>query len=320
MANGELNEQQQYNQQSAEHAARIGNVNTTTPFGAVRYYGTPGYPDYHRVETINPALQTALNWQQQAQALGANQGYDRIHAFNALRGPINVAGLGPMGRALSPTDLPGIWDGFGQPGPAVGPKPIYSGPPGVTSAARPGLPLPSIMAEGVHSRDGVVPRGQPDPGNRVRERFQSGRVIEDHPSGAPVSAPAAGSGVDLIGAVEQATFDRGRALLDPVYQQQEDRMRTRLANQGLDPNSVAGQRAIGNLARQRQQDMNDLSMRSVAAGRGEHARLFGQGTSAPMDGSGTRRTSVAFRAVSGRLAPRASRSFPVPAASAGRAL
>ena len=72
MSNTDLREQQ-YNQQPAEHAARIGNVNTTTPFGAVRYYGTPGHPDYHRVETLNPALQTALYWQQQAQAIGPRE-------------------------------------------------------------------------------------------------------------------------------------------------------------------------------------------------------------------------------------------------------
>ena len=175
-----VQQQQEYNQQAAEHSARIGNVNQTNPFGAVRYYGTPGQPDCHRVETLNPTLQTALNWQQQAQALGANQGYHRLHAFNAMRGPINIAGPGPMGRALSPTDLPGIWDGV--------------------------------------------------------------------------------DGGGSVSAVEGATFDRGRALLDPVYQQEEDRLRTRLANQGLDPNSVAGQRALGNLGRQRQQDFNDLSM------------------------------------------------------------
>ena len=69
------------------------------------------------------ALQTALNWQQQAQALGANQGYHRLHAFNSMRGPINIAGLGPMGRALSPMDLPGIWDGVGGQAPALGSKP-----------------------------------------------------------------------------------------------------------------------------------------------------------------------------------------------------
>ena len=80
-----------------------------------------------------------------------------------------------------------------------------------------------------------------------------------------------------MSAVEGATLERGRALLDPVYQQEEDRTRTRLANQGLDTNSVAGQRALGNLHRQRQQDFNDLSMRSVLAGRQEHSRMFGQG-------------------------------------------
>ena len=39
-----------------------GNVKTTIPFGAVRQYGRPGYPDHHRVETLNPALQAALSW------------------------------------------------------------------------------------------------------------------------------------------------------------------------------------------------------------------------------------------------------------------
>ena len=193
--------QETYNQDAAEHAARIGNVNQTNPFGAVRYYGTPGSADYHRVEVLNPQLQTALNWQNQARALGANQGYHRYADFNARRGPINLAGLGPMGRALSPTDLPGVWDGVGG-GQNVG---------------------------------------------------------------------------GVIGQVEQATFDQGRNLLDPVYQQQEDRLHTRLANQGIDPNSVAGRRTIANLHRQRQQDYNNLSMQSVMAGRQEHGRLFGQG-------------------------------------------
>ena len=98
---------------------------------------------------------------------------------------------------------------------------------------------------------------------------------------SPTDLPGIWDGVDgrrAVDAVEQATPSAGAARCwTPSIGRRKTGPETRLANQELDLNGVAGQRALGNLGRQRQQDYNDLSMRSVLAGRQEHSRRFGQG-------------------------------------------
>ena len=106
MAEYTVEQQARLNRQTAQDQAQIGNVPEITPYGRVDYHGTPGTPGYYRSTTLNPTLQTALSNYQQSQALASNQGYYRLHDFNARRGPIDENSFGVRGSALTPGALP----------------------------------------------------------------------------------------------------------------------------------------------------------------------------------------------------------------------
>lgn len=83
---------------------------------------------------------------------------------------------------------------------------------------------------------------------------------------------------DLAGAaqpLEQATFQRGLNLLQPGLDQQQRDLEVRLANQGIPPGSAAFNEAVGNFERNRGQQLENLALSSVGAGRAEQSRLFG---------------------------------------------
>lgn len=83
---------------------------------------------------------------------------------------------------------------------------------------------------------------------------------------------------DLIGGaqpLEQATFQRGLNLLEPGQQQRRDALQVQLANQGIPQGSDAFNEAVDNLERGQGQQLENLALSSVGAGRQEQSRLFG---------------------------------------------
>ncbi|MGI9489351.1 MAG: hypothetical protein ACR2RF_26375 [Geminicoccaceae bacterium] len=83
---------------------------------------------------------------------------------------------------------------------------------------------------------------------------------------------------DLAGqaqGLEQATFQRGLNLLQPGIDQQQRALEVQLANQGIPRGSDAFDEAVGNFERNRGQQLENLALSSVGAGRAEQSRLFG---------------------------------------------
>ena len=89
--------------------------------------------------------------------------------------------------------------------------------------------------------------------------------------------------------VEDATFQRAMGLLNPEFAQQEERLRQRLANQGIPIEAVAasgtgeGGVPLGEFTRferSRNEAMQNAAFDAVQAGRAEQSRLFGMATSA----------------------------------------
>ena len=75
--------------------------------------------------------------------------------------------------------------------------------------------------------------------------------------------------------VEQAVFDRGRALLDPVFADQERALRQRLSNQGLPFSGEARDRALTRFNESRERAFTDLADRAVISGGSEASRALG---------------------------------------------
>lgn len=69
--------------------------------------------------------------------------------------------------------------------------------------------------------------------------------------------------------VQQAVFDRGMSLLNPVFERREDQLRQRLANQGLPQSSGAFTRELGRFDTGVNQELERLAMSSVLAGSNE---------------------------------------------------
>lgn len=79
--------------------------------------------------------------------------------------------------------------------------------------------------------------------------------------------------------VQDAVFNRGRQNLDPLYNQQEQNLRTSLLSQGLDPNSDAFQRDMGNFGRNRSNAYENLSNDAVNQGESAVQNQFNRDTS-----------------------------------------
>ena len=76
--------------------------------------------------------------------------------------------------------------------------------------------------------------------------------------------------------LERATFERGRSLLEPQFGRAMRDAEVRLSERGLPLSSEAGSEILGGVQTNQNRAMNELALSSVAAGRGEQARLFGQ--------------------------------------------
>lgn len=87
-------------------------------------------------------------------------------------------------------------------------------------------------------------------------------------------------GEDARKAAVESGFGQARSRLDPMWDAREEATRTRLLNQGLDPESAASQKAMGDFERART-DAYDTALASAISRGGEEAqRMFGQSATA----------------------------------------
>lgn len=77
--------------------------------------------------------------------------------------------------------------------------------------------------------------------------------------------------------VEDAYFARERAQMDPMYQQQEDRLRTRLAQQGLAPTSEAFSTDMGNFLRSKNSAYANALNDAIIQGGSQMQQQFNMG-------------------------------------------
>ncbi|MCG8435498.1 MAG: hypothetical protein MJA83_15865 [Gammaproteobacteria bacterium] len=76
--------------------------------------------------------------------------------------------------------------------------------------------------------------------------------------------------------LEEATFDRATNLLNPIFQEQEETLRQRLADTGNPIGSELFQEEFDLFNDARNRAFTDASLQAVQAGRQEQSRLFGQ--------------------------------------------
>lgn len=98
--------------------------------------------------------------------------------------------------------------------------------------------------------------------------------------------------------LEQATFERGRSLLEPQFGRELQRAEVRLSERGLPLSSQVGGDILGDVRASRGRQLNELALASVSAGRQEQQRLFEQAQA-------LRGQQFGERAVGGEFAQRA---------------
>ena len=79
-----------------------------------------------------------------------------------------------------------------------------------------------------------------------------------------------------ISAVEQATFDRTKGLIDPEFAISRDQLEQRLADRGIPVGSEAYTKELDRFDRNKGETYSRLASDAVLAGRQEQGRLFGQ--------------------------------------------
>ena len=86
--------------------------------------------------------------------------------------------------------------------------------------------------------------------------------------------------------LEQATFQRGVNRIDPYLQEQRQGISQRLQNQGLPVGSEAYNQEMNRFEQSRGDQLENLALSSVGAGRQEQGRLFGQDLASRQFGAG----------------------------------
>ena len=169
--------------------------------------------------------------------------------------------------STSPVAVPGAREATGR---LQATKPVgFSGPRQATAPV--GFSGPSQMGyAGQRIGPGQQYRQQAGPGVDPSQTQQfdpnSGRYF-----GAP-NRDFAGQGASL----EQATFQRGLNRINPQMEEQRAAMAQRLQNQGLPVGSEAYNQELNRFDRSRGDQLENLALSSVGAGRQEQGRLFGQ--------------------------------------------
>lgn len=89
---------------------------------------------------------------------------------------------------------------------------------------------------------------------------------------------------EQAGELERATYDRAMQLMEPGFQEQERRLQTQLATQGLPVGSEAYTTEMDRYGRGRREAELAAALESVGRGRQEQSRLFGMNQAARQQG------------------------------------
>lgn len=99
---------------------------------------------------------------------------------------------------------------------------------------------------------------------------------------------------DVRNRAEDALYSRATARLDPQWNQREEQMRARLANQGLDPGSEAYTNAMGDLNTARNDAYSSAMNDAITGGGAEASRQFGMDLSSRQQGASEIQNAAAF--------------------------
>lgn len=226
----------------AQADARFNRIDQFTPFGNLTFGG----PDRNQARlTLNPAVQDLENRRLLS---------DRLLLDTALsrQGDIKGGSLPSLIPSLQLSNTP-------TPFPTDSPANVPNVPDSIgafQSAVNPATNDPNRLPLGAGSGAGAIP-GQGG--------FQGTDGSFGKPQGA-VNDQVGNVQASLQEGLEQALFNRQASLLQPGFDQEEERIRQRLADQGLDPFGEAAQTELANFRRGRDETLSRLGEGAVQGG------------------------------------------------------
>ncbi|MDB4725958.1 hypothetical protein OAF54_00885 [bacterium] len=235
------------------YGANRGTPQRSSGFGSI---GGMDIPSFTRTVTLSPAQQAKFDAQNRIEGAMADTAEAQIGRVQ-----------GALGQGVNTEGLPDMVSGIDA-APIIGFNPQGNQ---IQSSLRGFDPLANIdtsYLQGAGVQD--VQRGISQQGlfgldpNQVQAQREGG--LQD------VRRDFAEQGREL----EQATFDRGRSLLEPQFGKAMEQAEVRLSERGLPLSSQAGSDILGGVQSQQNRALNELALSSIEAGRQEQARLFGQ--------------------------------------------
>jgi hypothetical protein len=201
-------------------------------------------PQFTRTVTLNPEAQAQLEAQQ---AIGMNLSNLAQENIGRVRGA-QQAGLS------------------------------FEGLPGLVSDIN-AAPISGFMAPGQEVRS-TLQRFDPLQGIDTSFLQAQPSLMDLVPDRAPAPFPNIPEPVPLEtdfaeqgAALEQATFERARSLLEPEFERQRQQAEVRLSERGLPLGSQISNDLLGGIESARGRTLNELALSSVMAGRQEQERL-----------------------------------------------
>lgn len=271
--------------ESANAQAQANRINQITPFGNLTFSG----PNRNTATTtLSGGLRNILDQQLTAQREAATRANQLGNVVLGQTGRPNIPGsVNYSGPGTS-----GLLDALKSFGGELNSLPGVTGTRGVLNAER-------AFSSGLGALGGVPEFTDPTQGaiRRQRQRFnvglsRLGEVPEfNDPTGDALARALTQFNTEVgeLGdlpefqttafdreRIEDAVFDRGRRLLDPVQEQQREQLQSRLANQGLPQAGGAYNDEFNRLGQQQDLALADLADRAILLGGQESDRVFGQ--------------------------------------------
>ena len=238
------------NLQSAIDFARLNQINEVTPFGSRTFSGEIGDPDRTVTTTLNETDQQILDAQRGVSLGLANAANDRLGQIPTEA--FDITGGGSV-RQLSQGQLNTSF------------SPVAGG-----SFARSVSQDPLQVGVGRGEVQGEIGGADPVQGQVSLMGLQN--------------LPGLGDFSNERSRVEQAQFDRSTRFLGERLAQDEQALRTQLANQGITEGSEAFDRELTNFRRTGNEAFADARDRAILAGGQEQSRMFGLALSGRQQG------------------------------------
>ncbi len=277
----------------ARTEAEFNRIDQFTPFGSLTFSG----PNRNiATQEFSPELQGLFGQRLESDQALLASALERQQLLQNQ--PIDLSQFGPIQSQIDTT-------GINFQGPQFGDLPQLTAPDLQTVGQGPGL------------QQGVGTFGVPQleqltrdiaPGGDIQSRVTSPFDIQGQVDTGLDTSGLPGIPQDpnqFRGDVERAVFERGRALLDPVFADQQRALTQRLANQGLPRSGEAVEREQTRFGDVRSRAFTDLANQAVISGGQEASRSLGDILAARGAGFGEQVTGANLGLAGGQFANQA---------------